>query len=60
MRAGFLFSQAVCFTIKEHGTSSFMTSALDALVFVKVCVVCVFVCVCVCLYVRLCVCVCVC
>ena len=42
MRVGFLFSQAVCFIIKEQGTSSFMTSALDALVFVKVCVrVCV-------------------
>ena len=37
MRVGFLFSQAVCFIIKEQGTSSFMTSALDALVFVKVC-----------------------
>ena len=31
------FSQAVCFTIMKQGTSSFMTSALDALVFVKVC-----------------------
>ena len=31
------FSQAVCFTIKKQGTSSFMTSALDALVFVQVC-----------------------
>ena len=32
------FSQAVCFTVMTNGTSSFMTSALDALVFVKVCV----------------------
>ena len=32
------FSQAVCFTIKKRGTSSFMTSARDALVFVQVCV----------------------
>ena len=36
------FSQAVCFTIMKNGTSSFMTSARDALVFVQVCVcVCV-------------------
>ena len=31
------FSQAVCFTIMQNGTSSFMTSAHDALVFVQVC-----------------------
>ena len=31
------FSQAVCFTIMKNGTSFFMTSALDALVFVQVC-----------------------
>ena len=31
------FSQAVCFTIMKNGTSSFMTSARDALVFVQVC-----------------------
>ena len=30
-------SQAVCFTVMTYGTSSFITSALDALVFVKVC-----------------------
>ena len=31
------FSQAVCFTIMQNGTSSFMTSAHDALVLVQVC-----------------------
>ena len=34
----FSFSQAVCFTIMQNGTSSFMTSAHDALVCVQVCV----------------------
>ena len=32
------FWQAVCFTIMKNGTSSFMTSARDALVFVQLCV----------------------
>ena len=36
------FFQAVCFTIAKRGTSSFMTSALDAWVFVQVCVWFVF------------------
>ena len=31
-------SQAVCFTVITYGTSSFITSARDALVFVKECV----------------------
>ena len=34
---GSSFWQAVCFTIMQNGTSSFMTSAHDALVFVQVC-----------------------
>ena len=49
----FRFSCFKLLVCTYKGTSSFMTSALDALVFVKVCV-------CVCLCVCVCVCVCVC